>query len=507
MNNYFYKIRKNKNKFLNFIKSSDGSLYQKVIRGGFWTFFLRATSQLLHLIKIIVLARLLSPSDFGLFGVALLSLAALETFSQTGFDRALIQKKGDISSYLNSVWTIEVVRGILIAIILFFISPYVAVFFSVPEVVPILRIIGLAVILKGLTNVAVTYFQKELEFKKLFKYQFSGTLADSIITIIIAVLFHSVWALVIGLLVGNLVRLVVSYKINSYRPKFEFNFLKLKELWAFGKWVLGSSILIFLVTHGDDILVGKLLGVTALGFYQMAYLISNVPATEISHIISQVAFPAYSKLQDDIPRLRKAYLKVLRITTFFSFPIAGLIFVLAPDFTTIFLGEKWMPMVPAMQVLGFWGLIRSIGATTGHIFHAVGRPQLLTKLQLIQLILLIILIYPLTAQWKILGASLAVAFSLSLPNLIACSIVIKIIKCKLSVFVRLIMLPLIGAAGLILSILLLKLYWINEINIITFVMFITVGFWVYVFSVGLLDKFFGCGTLSIFKGWKSYFKI
>ena len=503
MNNYFYKIKKNKNRFLNFIKSSNGSLYQKVIRGGFWTFFLRATSQLLHLIKIIVLARLLSPSDFGLFGVALLSLAALETFSQTGFDRALIQKKGDISSYLNSVWTIEVVRGILIAIILFFISPYVAVFFNVPEVVPILRIIGLAVILKGSTNVAVTYFQKELEFKKLFKYQFSGTLADSITTIIIAILFHSVWALVIGLLVGNLVKLIVSYKINSYRPKFEFNFLKLEELWVFGKWVLGSSILIFLVTHGDDILVGKLLGVTALGFYQMAYLISNAPATEISHIISQVAFPAYSKLQDDIPRLRKAYLKVLRITTFFSFPIAGLIFVLAPDFTMIFLGEKWMPMVPAMQVLGFWGLIRSMGSITGYAIQAVGKPRLLTALQFLILILLIILIYPFAVWWGIFGVSLAVVFSILLPTLIMCFVVIKIIKCKPLVFAKIITLPLISTTGLVLFIFLLKLYWINETKITTFFAFIILGILVYVGFVDLLSKLLNCKNLSIFRYFKN----
>ena len=125
--------------------------------------------------------------------------------------------------------------------------------------------------------------------------------------------------------------------------------------------------------------MGKLLGVTALGFYQLAYRISNMPATEITHVISRVTFPAYSKLQDDIPKLREAYLKVLQITAFLSFPIAGLIFVLAPDFTKIFLGEKWMPMVPAMQVLVFAGLSRAIAATAGYIFYAVGKPKIDTS--------------------------------------------------------------------------------------------------------------------------------
>ena len=478
-------------------------MYQKVINGGFWVFFLRAINQSLHLIKVIILARLLSPNDFGLFGVALLSLAALETFSKTGFDAALIQKKGDIKPYLNTAWTIEVIRGMLIATILFLASPFIAEFFSVSEIIPILRMIGLAAILKGLTNIAVTYFQKELDFKKFFKYQFLGAFADSMTTIAIALLFQSVWALVIGLLAGNLVRLIMSYRIHSYRPKFKFDPSKLKELWSFGKWVLGSGILVFLITHGDDIFVGKLLGITALGFYQLAYLISNAPATEITHVISQVTFPAYSKFQNDIPRLRKAYLKVLGVTTFFSFPVASLIFILAPDFTMIFLGEKWMPMVPAMQVLGLWGLIRSIGATTGPIFQAIGKPESVTKLQLLLLILLMILIYPFAIKWGILGVSLAITLSALLPTLIICFMTIKIIKCNLFVFVKVIILPLVSAMGLILSISLLRLYWINEVNITTFFVFIIVGILIYAGFISLLSKLLNCKNLSILRYFKN----
>jgi len=173
--------------------------------------------------------------------------------------------------------------------------------------------------------------------------------------------------------------------------------------------------LIFLLVQGDDIFVGKLLGVTALGFYQLAYRISNMPATEITHVISQITFPAYSKLQDNIPKLRKAYLEVLQVTAFLSFPIAGLIFVLAPDFTRIFLGVKWMPMVPAMQVLAIFGVTRSIGATMGPILYSVGKPKIQTKISSIQLIVMAVIIYPLTSQWGILGASLAVV----IPNLLA----------------------------------------------------------------------------------------
>jgi len=161
--------------------------------------------------------------------------------------------------------------------------------------------------------------------------------------------------------------------------------------------------------------VGKLLGATALGFYQMAYRISNMPATEITHVISQVTFPTYSKLQDNIPKLREAYLKVLQFTAFLSFPIAGLIFVLAPDFTKIFLGEKWMPMVPAMQVLCVFGATRSVAASVGPVLYATGNPKIETKIVTVQLLLLAILLYPLSAKYGIKGT----AWAIVIPNFVS----------------------------------------------------------------------------------------
>lgn len=352
-------------------------LSHRVVKGGFWVFAIRIIDRIFYLIRLVILARILAPQDFGLLGIAMLTMLTLETFTQTGFQAALIQKKENIESYLNTAWTTMIIRGIILFSILYFIAPYAADFFKSPEAEPIIQVIGFSFLIQAFTNIGVIYFQKELEFNKQFVYQLSGTLADFIVAVSIALILRNVWALVFGLLAGNLVRFIVSYLVHPYRPRISFNFDKVKELSGFGKWVLGSSILVFLITQGDDIFVGKLLGVTMLGFYQMAYRISNMPATEITHLITQVTFPAYSKLQSDIPKLKEAYLKVLQVTAFLSFPIAGLIFALAPDFTKIFLGEKWMPMVPAIQVLVLWGLIRSLGATTGPVFYSMGNPKII----------------------------------------------------------------------------------------------------------------------------------
>ena len=474
-------------KFVENLINPGETLSQKVVKGGFWVFFLRIVNRGFSLIKLIILARILAPADFGLIGIALLTMSTLETFSQTGFQAALIQKKEDIKPYLDSAWTVLILRGFILFIILYFIAPYAAIFFNAPEAKLIIRAIGFLVLFQAFTNIGVTYFKKELEFNKEFIYQLSGTLADFIVAVSAVLILKNVWALVFGLLAGNVVGCLVSYLIHPYRPRLSSDLGKAKELFGFGKWIMGSNILVFLITQGDDIFVGKILGKIALGFYQLAYRISNMPATEITHGISQVTFPAYSKLQDNIPKLREAYLKVLQLTTFLSFPVAGLIFVLAPDFTKIFLGEKWMPMVPAMQLLVFAGLVRSIQSTTGVVFHAIGKPKIDTRWNIVRLLIIATLIYPFITKWEILGASIAVFSSIFVTN-IGCSFeVIKITKCGIKNFTKIIVFPLINGMVMVSSIFILKTY-INITGILNFILLLSVGILIYLVIIYIFDK-------------------
>jgi len=472
------------------LKEPGQGLSQKVVRGGFWVFSLRITERVLSLIRLIILARILSPNDFGLMGIALLTMATLQTFSQTGFQQALVQKKKHIKSYLDAAWTVLILRGFVLFAIVLFIAPYAAIFFKAPQAKLIIQVIGFSVLLQAFINIGVVYFQKELEFNKQFIYQLSGTLADFIVAISAALILRSVWALVFGLLAGNIARLIASYFIHPYRPYLSRDLAKAKELFGFGKWILGSSILIFLITQGDDIFVGKLLGVTMLGFYQMAYRISNMPATEITHVISQVTFPAYSKLQENIPKLREAYLKVLQVTAFLSFPIAGLIFVLAPDLTKIFLGEKWMPMVSAMQILVWWGVIRGLVGAISPVFMSIGRPKIVTNLQFVQTVLLFILIYPLTVHWNIFGASLAVFLSALIMFFIRNYILIKTIKCKIWEFSKPILIPSTFAMISMFPIIFLKLFIIiNLAHIYYFLLFIGIFALTFGFLSYIADRF------------------
>lgn len=465
------------------------SFARKIVQGGMWIFSLRMIEKLLGLIRVIIVARLLSPNDFGLLGVAALVSAILNIFLESGFNQALIQRKEKIQEFLNTAWTVQAIRGLFIFAVIWFIAPFAATFFNEPNSLNIIRFFALTQVIDGFRNIGLVFFQKEMEFKKQFFCNVFPEIIALIATIWAAYILRNVWALVIGAIVCSVFVYIFSYAMHPYRPRFEFNLSKFKVLLSFGKWVIGYGILGFLIIQGDDILVGKVLGAAALGLYQMAYRISNLPATQITHVIIQVTFPAYAKLQDDIPRLREAYLRVLTIVAFVSFPLAGLIFVFCSDFTAIFLGVKWMSMVPAMQVLSAFGLIRSLTATTGPIFIGVGKPKIMTWLSAIQLAIMVVIIYPLTVKWGILGTAIATLIPNFVTPILASWQLLKIIQCSLKNFLWPIIVPMISA-GLMISLGLFLLTIGGQTNIFLFGLDVLVTIGCYLLSVYYIGKMF-----------------
>ena len=481
------------------LDQGESSLGRRAVVGGMWVFALKAANRTLGLVRTIILARLLSPNDFGLMGLAVLAIETMEAFSKTGIESALIQKKHNINEYLDTAWTIQVLRSVFLFALLFFGAPFVARFFETPSAMNVIRVLAFMELFRGAKNIGVVYFPKELRFDKDFILDLSGLIVNMSVSITMAFIVRNVWALVYGSLSGVFVIFVMSYILQPYRPGIRFKMAEASELLDFGKWLLGSSILGFIITQGDDAFVGKFLGITALGFYQMAYRLSNAPATEITHVISRVTFPVYSKIQDNVPRLKEAYLKVLQVTAFFSFLLTGLIFVFAQDFTRIFLGQKWMPMVPAMRILTLWGAVRSIGATTGPFFYAGGRPNILAKLQFWQLALLVATIYPLTARWGISGTSLSVLFAALAPNIAAYHIVIRAVNCRYYDFWKMILFPTAAAVAVYAGIFSLKKWMGPEPNMYQFILLAFSAIAVYALVILVFERLFGYGIRKVVK--------
>ncbi len=463
--------------------AKDG-LYNKIRLGGLLIGASNGLKFVLTMVRTIVVARFLAPAEIGIMGILLFTLAILESFSQTGFAAALIQKKNTIESYLDTAWVVSLLRGLLLYILLFIASPFIASFFNAPEAAFLLRIAGLAFLFEGFKNIGVVIFRKELDFKKEFIFQQSEVFVDILVTITLAVLWQNVWALVVGYLSGKCVKCVMSFLMHPFRPGFSFDPAKASELFRFGKHLMGSSIIILLITQGDDAVVGKLLGPAALGFYVMAYKLSNLPATSITHAISQVAFPAYAKLQDEPDRLKSAYLKALKYISFVVIPASGGLAILAPEITEAFLGKTWLEIVPAMQVLCLFGLLRALGGTTGPLFQGVGRPDLIIKLNLAKLVIIALVIIPLTKQFGILGASWAVTMPMILEQLVSWQICSRIIQAKISETLASVVPALIGTLFMIGSLYLVKIMLGLSVNVTSTIFLICVGGIIYLlFSI------------------------
>ncbi len=391
---------------------SEGSLTQKVVKGGAWIFGLRMSRRILDFIRTVILARFLAPNDFGLMGIALLTIQTLEAFSQTGFQAALVQKKTDIKDYLNNAWTILFLRGLLLCFIVLFSAPAIARFFNTQQAVSLIQIVGLSFLIQGAVNIGVVFFQKELDFRKQYWYECSGVIADFLVSIILVFVVRNVWALVAGKLAGELARLIASYILDKYRPKMELCWKQIKELHDFGRWISGVNIMAFLVTQGDSIIVGRLFGPISLGFYKLASTISNLPSTEITHVISQVTFPAYVRFQEDTKRIKKAFDRSFFVTFTLSASLTIAILSFIGFFTRTFLGDKWFPIVSITQILVLAGFIRSIQAIPGPIFQAIGKPQIDTFAQVIRIVTLCLVILFVGTKCGMAGVAYSVLISI-----------------------------------------------------------------------------------------------
>jgi len=426
------------------ILSPSGPLREQAITSGIWATLINVFDRVLQITKLIVLANILTPADFGLMGVALLTLAILRQFSQLGIDTALIQRQeSNVDEYLNTVWSTKIARGVVIGSIAFVLSPFAAQFFGEPRAANILRVVALSPLILGLQNPGVVYFKKNLEFHKEFVYTLGGTLVNVSVAVVFALVYRDVWALVVGLIAGNFATVALSYLIHEYRPWFEFNREYASELFNYGKWITASGIILFLLTQGDDVFVGWFLTAAGLGFYQMAYRFSNAPATEITHVISNVTLPTYSSIQDDESKLQEGFFTALQLTTFLAAPAAVGIFVTSRLFVNVFLGEQWSPIVVTMQVLSFFAITRAIGAVDGPMLKAIGRPDIATKFQSAQLVLMALLIYPFTSEWGITGAALAVTASILFPSVLKGYVTVRQIKGSYLQYARTVSFPLL----------------------------------------------------------------
>ena len=478
---------------------SEASLSHKVSKGVVWVTAAMISARALRFVSAVILARLLAPSDFGLMAIAMAVVSLTQGITVTGFGSALIQKQEKTEEFLNVAWTFELVRCSVLFLILFLAAPLLASFFNEPRATLILQVIAFSLVFQGLRNVGVVYFRKNLDFHKQFVLEIIPLIANILVVVPLAFILRNVWALVWANLTSSIATCVISYVMHPYRPRLKFEVKKAKELFDFGKWVLGISIIAIIREQGVTMFVGKFFGMSILGFYNRAGVFSTMLFREISAIAWKVGYPLYSQLQLDLARFRRAYIKTLQLLTFLSIPMAGGLFALSKDFTHLFLTDKWLPIVPLIQILCIQSIIASVSTSSSILFQSLGRPSINTKISACGLIILAILIYPLSSRWGVVGTVLSLFLSTLLTSPIIWYAAIKIIKCSFLEFVKPVLFSLINTAVMVSTIFVIKKYIFLRVNIASFFGLIFVGVIIYLAVACLLDKYLNYGIYSLIR--------
>jgi lipopolysaccharide exporter len=387
-------------------------LRHRVVRAGIWTTLLRGVARGSGFARNVVLARLLAPDDFGVFGIALVVLSIVERLSNPGLEAALVQKDCDVREYLDTVWTIQVIRGAFFCGLLVVAAAPIAGFLGDVRASPFIYVLGVVVWLRSLHNPGMVLYQRELEASYQFQYRTCGAVVELAVSISLALLLRSAWALAFGLLAGRITLLCATYVLHPYRPRVRLRWQQLRELGRYGRWVFLGNVLFFLAYRGDNLIVGKFLGAPALGVYLLAYSISEVVTVEIGRITREIAFPAYSRMQADIWRVRNAFTLGLDLVASVAFPVAAVLALMAGPLTHVILGPRWSGVAAVLPPLALAGSLRAVIGNGTAAFSALGHPSLAFRTDLVAVAATYLVMLPLANAWGLPGVAVAVAAGL-----------------------------------------------------------------------------------------------
>ena len=383
------------------------SLTRKTTHGLFWVSLSMVLIKIINFIITVILARLLDPEHFGLVAIGLVVVNFFEIFRDMGIGTALIYKKDDADKAANTAFFLFPAVAAVFYVVSYSIAPLAADFFNEPQVETIIRALSFIFVIWSFGTLPSILLDKNLEFKKKVIPQILPKIGYGIVSVWLALSGFGVWSLVIGRLVLEVLSVLAIWPVVTWRPAYKFDRGTALELISYGKQVVGANLLVFLISVVDVTFIGRILGADDLGFYSIAMGVAALLTSQISTLAGRVMFPMYSTIQDNRATLKKAYIRTVRYVSLVTIPATFGIFMIAGDFIRVVYGPKWLPAVAALQVLCFYGLNRSLLGTTEQLYLAAGKPQVRTKLNLLQLVLMLALMYPLTMSYGIFGTAIA----------------------------------------------------------------------------------------------------
>lgn len=383
----------------------------KVLRGFKWTTTLKISTRILDFIRLLVVARLLSPSAIGTFVLATTIINTFNSLSETGISYAAVYDNKNLSTYTKTLLIINSLRGLLISGILFSLSGLLSNFFNNPELLYIIATLSLLPLIQGLENPSILEFQKKLNFKKDFTYRLVPAIFNAFFSIFFSFIFHSSKGLALGLLIGMLVQTIFSYFIITPNLSSPVKISYVKRLFSYSKWISFGGVFAYLTSQTDNFFIGKVFGSHWLGLYDIAFKLANIAFSELSDILSRVLFPAFAEFRNNYEKIRKIFSQTSIFLT-----IAGivplLIFIFIPKFLLyLVFGPKWVDAASILSILSIYGFLRCATNPIGPLFLGLGKPHILSVMNFLQFMLILLFIFPLSSWFGVIGVAYAMVMA------------------------------------------------------------------------------------------------
>jgi O-antigen/teichoic acid export membrane protein len=380
--------------------------------------------KLVYLARLLVLARLLAPEDFGLLAVATVAIDFLLHVTNLGMIPALVQKTDADERHFDAVWTVGILRAGLITCGVALAAPWIADLFAEPRATDIIRALALRPLIEAAASIGVARLTRDLRFRTLAVLWLGEALANTLLTVALA-FFLGVWALVIGALAGPLVFAVLSYVAAPHRPRLRLDDSAIRSLVRFGRWVFVTGLI---ALAGRSILqatISRELGVAELGLYSLAARLAFLPAEVSSAVVGSVAFPLFARLQAEPERTATAFRTMFIGLIVLLLPLVGLLVTLAPSLVHEVLAPRWQGTAPLITLLAIASAIGLLGDTAVPMFEGLGRPQLVTVIEAVQSTCLAGLAWVLADHFGLIGAVFAWIPAL-LASQVACLVFLRV---------------------------------------------------------------------------------
>ena len=435
------------------------SLKRVATSGVKWSLVSQVGRQVMQFVTTSILARLLSPSDFGLVGMAMIVTAFIDLFKDLGTSSAVIQRKNVSDTLLHSLFWINVALGTLGMLVIFAVSPLAASFYQEPRVTLILRVLSLNLFISGISILQKARLEKKLAFKSLAKIEICAIVSASFIGIGSALLGFGVWSLVYQSLVLVTVTTVLLWVATSWRPKMIFDWSGVKGVSNYSLNLTATNVWRYFNRNADYLIIGRVLGSQDLGYYSLAYRIMLYPLQNISNVITRVMFPVFSQIQDDNAKLVRAYLKVVSLIALISFPLMIGLLAVAEDFIIVILGSQWQPVILLLMILAPVGMLQSLSSTVGTIYQAKGRTDLQFRWEIVTGMSMLTA-FVIGVKWGIVGVGVAYGISSALLTYPSFKIPFDLIHLRMRDFGAVIWRPLLASLLMLMLLLGLKFWFL-----------------------------------------------